>query len=103
MKIPSKFKLFGQTINVLKNDSLAFANGTIGEAHIGKNKIVLQRSTKDYKMTKEQEEATYFHELTHMILFLMGKEMLAQDEEFVSIFSNLLHQAIVSAEYNKED
>ena len=39
---------------------------------------------------------TYLHEVTHAILDAMGKEDLSKDEEFVDMFSGLLHQVLTT-------
>lgn len=46
----------------------------------------------------EEQEATFLHEITHGILYSMGKR-LAYDEKFVTEFANLLHKALTTARY----
>ena len=41
---------------------------------------------------------TFLHELTHAILFAMGKEELNDDESFVNTFSSFLSEAINTME-----
>ena len=41
---------------------------------------------------------TFLHELTHAILFAIGKEELNDDESFVNTFSSFLAEAINTME-----
>lgn len=49
--------------------------------------------------SRDECEATFWHELTHAILDGMGEEALFYNEEFVEKFSRLLHGAIKSAKF----
>ena len=51
-----------------------------------------------YKVSESKKTQTFFHELTHAILFAMGKEDLNDDEYFVNTFSSFLSEAINSME-----
>jgi len=99
IKIPKKFQLFGQTIEVKTLPHLTSDNGTLGEAILGNNKIVLQESVDGRKLNREQLEWVFLHELTHMILFHMGEKELVTDEQWVDFFARLLHQALKTMEY----
>lgn len=93
IKIPKTFQLFGQTITVEFVSHLTSENGTLGEARIGQNKIVIQANVDGKKMSSEQSEWVFIHELTHMVLHHMGQEDLCEDEQFVDTFAKLLHQS----------
>ena len=43
-------------------------------------------------------EHTFYHELTHAILALMGQDKLGADEAFVDLLGGLIQQAISTAE-----
>jgi hypothetical protein len=43
------------------------------------------------EVTEDVKTHTFYHELTHGILYVMGHD-LAEDEEFVTKFSDLLYQ-----------
>lgn len=101
-KIPSAFMLHGQTIKVKRVNHIITENNTLGEAHLGRNFIYLQNSIEGRKLTTEQIEQTFIHELVHMILFHAGQEELTVDEAFVELVSNLLHQALTTSIYDKE-
>ena len=47
-------------------------------------------------ISDDKQQETFWHELTHAILFEMGNK-LHRSEPFVAEFSKLLHQAIKSA------
>ena len=51
-----------------------------------------------YKVSESKKKQTFFHELTHAILFAMGKEELNEDESFVNTFSSFLAEAINTME-----
>ena len=42
---------------------------------------------------------TYWHEVTHAILYEMGRKDLALDEKFVGDFGYLLHRSICTARF----
>ena len=51
-----------------------------------------------YKISESKKMQTFMHEITHAILFAMGKEELNDDESFVNIFSSFLSEAINTME-----
>ena len=51
-----------------------------------------------YKVSDSKKKQTFLHELTHAILFAMGKEELNEDESFVNTFSSFLAEAINTME-----
>ena len=99
IKIPKKFKLLGQTINVKFDNSLMFENNWLVVADYRKRIIGLQPDGKQNKIYNENLEHTYLHELTHWILHTMNEHELNQNEKFVDVFSGLLHQALKTSEY----
>ena len=46
----------------------------------------------------EKKKQIFLHELTHAILFAMGKDELNEDEAFVNTFSSFLSEAINTME-----
>ena len=75
MKIPTKFKLLGQTITVEFQDDIAHFDDLVGCASYRKNKIILQPSTKQTPINKEKIEHNFLHELMHFILYYAGGEI----------------------------
>ena len=51
-----------------------------------------------YDVSESKKKQTFLHELTHAILFAMGKEDLNDYEAFVNTFSSFLSEAINSME-----
>ena len=51
-----------------------------------------------YEVSDSKKRQTFLHELTHAILFAMGKEELNDDESFVNTFSSFLNEAITTME-----
>ena len=94
MVIPSEFKLFNQTIKVKYSRTLIDKQGAFGLWDYNKNQITLQQSTRAHKLTQNQINQTFLHEVTHACLDHMGHHELSADEKFVSVFSNLIHQFI---------
>jgi Zn-dependent peptidase ImmA (M78 family) len=92
--IPSKFKLMGETITVKWSDDI-LKDDSYGVTHEKRNEIIIQA----VDIPEEKKEHTFYHELTHHILYMMGENKLSQNEKFVDMFSGLLHQAIQTAEY----
>lgn len=108
MKIPTSFKLFGQTIKVLFLPE-RFTEGQ--EGHYGfssyrRNEIHLRPSTSTHPITDDQMEQVFWHELTHFILYWAGPaysaktDYMHQDEGFVDLVSCLLHQAVSTFEFD---
>jgi len=94
MLIPARFKLFNQTIKVVYSRTLIDKQQAFGMWDEKKNTIYLQQSTRKHKLTREQIESTFCHEVTHACLDLMGEHKLSENERFVSGFSQLIHQFI---------
>ncbi len=96
MKIPDKFMLMGREIEVRWRDDLADREDASGNASWRRGRIELQGSCVGHEIARGYIEQSYLHELTHLILLAMGQEEVSEDEDFVDMFSNLLHQAVVS-------
>lgn len=94
MKIPKRFKLFGETINIVYKKELVTERDALAESHANLNEIWMQ-----YDIKGERMASTFFHEVVHMILDKMHNQSLSNDEAFVNIFGQLLHQIITTMEY----
>lgn len=51
-----------------------------------------------YEVSESKKKQIFLHELTHAILFAMGKDELNEDEAFVNTFSSFLNEAISTME-----
>lgn len=87
--IPKKVFLAGIEITVDMDSSMVNREGTLGRVDYEDQRIII-----DPCAGKDIICQTYLHELTHYILYVMGKEDLRTDEAFVESFSHLLYQAI---------
>lgn len=56
--------------------------------------IEIANQSGGYEVSESKKKQTFLHELTHAILFAMGKEELNEDESFVNTFSSFLAEAI---------
>lgn len=92
--------LGGSTIKVVhvNNDMNSSKVGTMDIAH-GRVNIVNKYENEECSM--DYKEATFFHELTHAILFTMGENELSENERFIEGFANLLHQYVKTVKYGK--
>ena len=97
MKIPKKFKILGYTIKVKYKKDLCALNDVYGFAEYRKNTIRLQKVMGIY--TKNQIEATFYHEVVHFILNAMGEDELKSNEKFVGLFADMLHQIEKTSKY----
>ena len=109
MRIPERFKLFGQTIEVTHDPSkfVEEKEGTYGYASYRENKIYLKAAP---HISKEMQEQVFLHELMHFILYHSeGSYKESKDsymhsnEWFVDLCSQLLHQALTTMEYPPEE
>ena len=75
-----KFKLAGCTWEVVETEM-----PDLGSTNPDECKILINK-----KLTKQDKDVTFYHELVHAIMFTMGER--DQDERFVEGFAQLLHQ-----------
>ena len=99
MKIPKSFYIFNQRIVVKWKRDLHTKHKAIGLWIPVKNEIHLQLNTKAYPLTGEQQEQTFYHELCHCMLDLLGYGELSRNEKLVDRLGNSLHQVLESSEY----
>jgi hypothetical protein len=88
--IPNNFVLGGSTISVelVKND----LGTNVGQIILPTGKIYVATNFRGEDCNIDYMEASFYHELVHGILDILGKHDLSSNEEFVEAFSNLLHQ-----------
>jgi len=103
MKIPKRFKLFGQTIAVKFDPLLVNENDNLGQAVYRRSEIRLQPNTAAHPRNPDQIGQTFCHELMHHMLYAAnakkGDEWLHKDEVLVDVLGSLLHQALTTMEY----
>lgn len=110
MEIPSSFMLFGTTIRIkFPAEMFIERDGGVGFASYRTNEINLKPSSETYPLSKEQIEEAFFHEMVHFVLYHAGAsysgktEFMHQDEGFVDIIANLLHQAFTTMVFGDND
>ena len=95
-KIPKKFKVGGVDHIVKQVDHC----GNYDDFGFWKPQGIIEIANQagGYEVTESKKRQTFLHELTHAILFVMGKSELNNDESFVNIFSSFLNEAISTME-----
>ena len=96
MRIPKRFTLHGQVVEVVFDSSVDFRNDNRGEAQFRVNRIALAPRTDAAPKPETQVEQTFCHELMHYISHHAGVDL---DERDVDLMGHLLHQALTTAEY----
>ena len=98
MKIPKKFKLFGQTYTVEIHADHEDGNDNQGIAQFNKNKIILQ-DHKSLKRPETKTEQVYLHEVIHIIFNDLNYPKETYNEQMVDLIASALHQIITTSEY----
>ena len=95
-KIPKKFKLGGVDYEV----RLVEHCGNYDNFGFWRPQGIIEIANQagGYEVSESKKRQTFLHELTHAILFAMGKEELNDDESFVNTFSSFLAEAINTME-----
>ena len=96
MKIPKKLKVGSVDYEVQLVDHC----GTNDDFGLWRPQGIIEIANQagGYEVSKTKKMQTFLHELTHAILFAMGKEELNDDESFVNMFSSFLAEAINTME-----
>ena len=95
--IPSKFKIGGDDykVNIVEHCGV---NDNFGRWWCTSDTIEIANQSGGYKVSDSRKRQTFFRELTHAILFQMGKYDLNEDDSFVNSFSAFLSEAINTME-----
>ena len=94
MKIPKKFKVGSVDYEV----RLVQHCGTNDDFGLWRPQGIIEIANQagGYEVSASKKIQTLMHEITHAILFAMGKGELNDDESFVNTFSSFLSEAINS-------
>ncbi len=99
-KIPSKYQVGGTTIEVRMVERCT--SNWVGSALLAAGRIeIANKFNKDELQSESCKVNTFYHELTHTILDIMGSE-LSDDEKFVKTFSSFLTEAMRNARFVEE-
>jgi len=107
VKIPKRFKQYGQTIEVVRKLSSPTENpDRIAFASYRLNQIEMRPLDDCYPMPGGKEGHAFCHELVHMLFYHAsvkdGDKWLHQDEDVVDRVAGLLHQALTTMEYEED-
>ena len=94
--LPASFTLFGRTIIVETDPALSYKDDCVGCTRYRRNRIALQPPTEGVLIVQANMEETFFHELTHWILHMIQETTLDENETFVDLFAQCLHQALTT-------
>ena len=101
MQIPETFLLHGQKYTVKYDASLSSRTDNRGETHPRTNEIILQASTTTSPIPQTIVEQTFCHELMHCLL-IHAESKMGDDEKFINLMGNLLHQFLSTETYPKK-
>lgn len=94
-KIPSRYTVGGQDVKVEIVESDGNDYGNYNQA---KGVLRICEKVGETPQSDTVQLNTFFHELTHSILGIMGEIELNNNEKFVSCFSSFLTEAIRTME-----
>jgi hypothetical protein len=101
MKIPKQVTI-GRTPHLVRTKNEVLVGKTIchGSFEEGTHTISIAQGNPDrgYKYTADERSNTFWHELTHAILYDMGND-LTHNEKFVTAFADRLDQAVKTAKF----
>lgn len=101
MKIPKQVTI-GQTPHLVRTEKQIVVGNTVCHGSFDEDthtiSIAKGNPLRGYKYDADEQSNTFWHELTHAILYDMGNT-LTHDEKFVTDFSNRLDQAIKTARF----
>jgi len=93
-KLPSKFQLGGQTINILLKDNMSTTDAH-GLCRYDAGEIWFDSNIKP----DDLKGITFYHELMHMLLNTLGQDAMRDNEGLVDSIGNLLWQAHKTMEF----
>ena len=102
LPIPESLELHGITYRVRKIENLTVNTDNLGEAGYRLGEIKLQSVLPGTPMRDDRQGQVFCHELVHVILHEMHDKR-RDEEAFVDLFASLLHQALITAQYEDGD
>lgn len=101
-KIPSRFKVGGQEIEVKRVERCDENN--VGQCCLCSGLIeIADKFERDTVQSDSSKVNTFYHELTHAILRTMGEFELNDNEKFVCCFAGFLTDAMANAYFKEEN
>lgn len=86
VNIPKKVEIGGVDVDINECD---LSGNAYGLCKISTGKIEIEKN-----QSESSKKNTFFHELTHSILYTMGEIELFNNEKFVSSFSGFLTESL---------
>jgi hypothetical protein len=101
VEIPTKFKLFGHTIEVDIDEDLEDRDSAQGIARFNKHKISVQ-CNKAAKRARTNMEQCYLHEVMHMVFDQLHYSKEMYNEQLIDQLASALHQVLTTSVYDKK-
>lgn len=87
------------TIDIVREDNLVKDKKCIGEARYSKQQIAIDTTQAPVELT----EQSFYHELVHWILYVMGEDDKRNNEQFVDCFAHFLYQYEKTKQFGETD
>jgi len=98
MILPKSIRLAGFEVKIIQDETFEANSGKVGYCCYKTQTIVIDPSFGSEEAVKQ----ILLHEIVHWILFVMGEQELRNNERFVDMFANFLHQSIGDQLWNDE-
>ena len=91
--VPKSFKLGGVEYKVKTKEKINSESGQVGGiSDVFECSVVIAKTVNGSNCSSDYQRQTFYHELVHQILDIMGDFELSEDEKFVQEFSVFLDQ-----------
>lgn len=95
--IPKSFELGGIEWKVKHGSHNS--EGNFGHTDIMKSEVIVKSKYNGKEFCKQQQEQTFYHELSHTILITMNEHELNENEKFVDVLGQFIYQFMKSAKW----
>jgi hypothetical protein len=101
--IPKSFMLFGQRFEVNTHNEIIDKNTAIdGQMNYGLNKIeICSLNDRREWLSEDYKQMVFWHEVVHAILSAIEENELNDNEKFVTLMGNCLHQISKTMEFEQ--
>jgi len=91
VKIPKTFELAGQTIKTKVSASIE-TEGAVGLSKFHQNEIRVRTKLDGEDIVHDVQVQTFFHEMAHMLMYIMNEHELNNNEKFIDNLGQFLYQ-----------
>lgn len=102
MRIPDKIKIFDQVIRIKWDQEYCEQLQARGVTEYDFNNIILTENYDGRRIPRSLIEKTFFHELSHFIIHIMGYRKLAMDEKFIEQLGVILYNIMLNNNFKEE-